>query len=199
MKAIFPKFTNLNKHLRPHKQYMLWNKLYSNRKIPSEPIISKEVFSLVKFVCSSNIALAQLKNPHFIALLSPVLEVPSYKTVRNRILPEVYQELLNLIGRKLVAAKRISLIADIWTNVQMSDYMGLAASLTYSLTQRETIVIGFKRMLNGDTAGHTGENIKLTIESIINEFDFNKDKICCKLNKICIGKLKIVHPKFSFL
>jgi hypothetical protein len=81
----------------------------------------------------------------------------------------------------------------------MSDYMGLAASLTYSLTQRETIVIGFKRMLNGDTAGHTGENIKLTIESIINEFDFNKDKICCKLNKICIGKLKIVHPKFSFL
>ena len=43
--------------------------------------------------------------------------------------------------------------------------MGLAASLTYNLTQRETIVIGFKRMLNGDTAGHTGKNIKLTIES----------------------------------
>ncbi len=39
-------------------------------------------------------------------------------------LPEVYQELLSHIGRKLVAAKHISLIADIWTNYQMSNYLG---------------------------------------------------------------------------
>jgi hypothetical protein len=58
---------------------------------------------------------------------------------------------------------------------------GLAASLTFNLTLRETIVIGFKRMLNRDTAGHTGKNIKLTIESIINEFDFSKEKFVVSL------------------
>ena len=184
MAANFPKFTNLNKHLRLHKEFINWNKVYSSRRNPSESIISKDVFNLVKFVCSSNIALLQLKNPHFIALLLPVLEIPSYKTVRTRMLPEVYHELLSHIGRKLEAAKHISLIADILTNIQMSDYMGLAASLTYNLKQRETIVIGFKRMVNGDTSGHTAENIKLTIESIINEFDFNKEKICCKLSSL---------------
>ncbi len=95
-------------------------------------------------------------------------------------LPEVYHELCKHIGKKLESAKYISLIADIWTNVRMSDYMGLAASLTYNLTQRETLVIGFRRMINASKVGHTAENIKVTIESIINEFTFNKQKICCK-------------------
>ncbi len=39
--------------------------------------------------------------------------------------------------------------------------MGLAASLTINSTQRETLVIGFRRMINASKVGYTAENIKV--------------------------------------
>ncbi len=115
LSAVFPSFTNLYKHLGYHKAYIEWDKSYKERKGCSKSIISKEMFLLIKFICSSNIALAQLENPHFILLVSPVVEIPSYKTVRTKVLPHVYNDLVDLIGQKLESAKHVSLIADIWT------------------------------------------------------------------------------------
>jgi len=67
-------------------------------------------------------------------------------------------------------------MADLWTSANMSDYMGIAAALTYDLSKKELIVIGFDRMVGN----HTAENIKLAIEKLINNYDFDKSKISCE-------------------
>jgi hypothetical protein len=58
----------------------------------------------------------------------------------------------------------------------MSGFMGLAVMLSYGNFERECITIGFERM----RGSHNAENIKATIESILNIYDFDV--------KIIIGK-----------
>ncbi|MBX9838051.1 MAG: hypothetical protein K2X69_07005 [Silvanigrellaceae bacterium] len=177
MLSTFKDFTNLYKHLNIHTDYKKWHNLYKDRKLIRKPTISKELFVFIKFICSSNLALNQLKNPYLIQMLRHSFKVPSYRTTRNTLLPEVYGKLFSVIDRKLNGAKTISLMADIWTSGIMSDFIGIAASLGYDMSNKELIVIGFERMPPGS---HTSESIKFVMENILNKFTFNKSKISCK-------------------
>ncbi len=175
----FPDFTNLYKHLRIHNAYRKYGKLYQNRKGLTKPLVSHKQMIFIQYICSSNVALSEVQNPFLNELLRPLFTVPSFKTARSVMLPEVYHHLCKLIEKRLNSAKTVSLMADLWTSANMSDYMGIAAALTYDLSKKELIVIGFDRMVGN----HTAENIKLAIEKLINNYDFDKSKISCeKLN-----------------
>ena len=59
----------------------------------------------------------------------------------------------------------------------MADFLGLAALITYELGHKELIIIGLGRM----KGSHDAENIKKTVEHLINAHDFYRSKINCKL------------------
>jgi hypothetical protein len=73
---------------------------------------------------------------------------------------------------KLQNAESICLIVDIWTNQVSADFIGLAVVLTNSFFEREILVINMMRM----PGSHDAENIKYSIEKMINFFDFDKSK-----------------------
>ena len=77
---------------------------------------------------------------------------------------------INLLLKK---ATSICLITDIWTNKQMLDFMGVAAAFINDNCEREILVIGLKLM----PGRHNAENVKKAIESIVNEYDFDKSCI----------------------
>ena len=88
-------------------------------------------------------------------------------------LPSVYNRLNKELEKKLKNSKFIILIVDIWTNAQMTDFLGLAAVIIDAKFNREILVIGIDRM----PGGHNAENISKVIESIVNRFEFDKLKI----------------------
>ncbi len=58
----------------------------------------------------------------------------------------------------------------------MLDFMGIAANIINDEFERETIVIGMTLM----PGNHCSESIKLAIESIINQYSFDKSKLSGK-------------------
>ena len=52
----------------------------------------------------------------------------------------------------------------------MVDYLGLGAAIIDTSLKKEILLIGMIRM----TGPHSAEYIKIAIESILNELDFNK-------------------------
>ena len=89
------------------------------------------------------------------------------------ILKNMFSFLNNQISNKLIDAKFITLITDIWTNVQMTDFLALGAAIVNAFFDKELLIIGMVRM----PGAHNAENIKKAIESILNNLDFNKAKI----------------------
>ena len=79
------------------------------------------------------------------------------------------------IEELLRQATSITLLIDLWDSKQMIDFMGTCAALIFPDMSRKLIVIGIERML-GD-GHHNAENIGLTLEKIVNQYSFNKNKI----------------------
>lgn len=100
------------------------------------------------------------------------MDLVSIKTFRYTIFPKVYELLLQAIDIKLDKAKAITLIADIWTNKIMADFLGLAALIKNANDKQELIVIGMQSMND-----HTAENIKEAIENLVNRYKFDKNLI----------------------
>lgn len=77
------------------------------------------------------------------------------------------------INRLIDSAISVCLISDIWTNKQMLDFMGVAASIIDQNHKRRIVVLGLKLM----PGKHNAENIKTAIEDIVNEYSFDKNNI----------------------
>lgn len=99
--------------------------------------------------------------------------MPCSKTFKNKIMPEAIQKVKNSINKKLNKASVVILIVDIWSNAQMTDFMGLAAMVAYENMEKECFAIGLQRM----PGSHNEENIKITMQLIINGYDFDKSKV----------------------
>ena len=70
-------------------------------------------------------------------------------------------------------AASIVLIVDLWSNESNAQFLALGAAIMNSNLEREVIVIGMVPM----DVDSTAENIKLAIQKILNEFDFDKETI----------------------
>jgi hypothetical protein len=177
-RAPYGELSNLHKHIRLHPDLVSWKIKYNKHTGRSvSTAISNKLLSLIKFFVTSNISFANLTNEHFYAILDPNIHCPSYDVFRNRILPEVYDRLHKAIEIKLKLGMSVGLIVDIWTNRTNKDYIALAAIIMNSQFEKEICVIGMIRMPPG---GHNADNIKKTVEELVNKYDFDKSKIHCK-------------------
>ncbi len=92
----FPDFTNQYKHLRIHGEYRKCKEMYSSRKGIAKPLVTAKQLIFIQYLCSSNVALGELRNPFLNELLRPLFDIPSFKTVRSVLLPEVFSMNMNL-------------------------------------------------------------------------------------------------------
>jgi hypothetical protein len=178
--APFRDLGNLIKHLRNHEETKGWVDSFSNyvkNNLLDEFTLTQEEFRLSKFFISSNAGLNQLRNPCFIDILDKSLKAPSYHSFRNIILPNVLSKLKKHFNKKLLMAVSVTIIVDIWTNRVNADFLAVGAMITDSKLNSELIVIGMERM----KGGHSAENIAETIQSIVNFYDFDKQKLRCNL------------------
>jgi hypothetical protein len=76
--------------------------------------------------------------------------------------------LKDIISNKLIDAKFITLITDIWKNISVSGYLALGARTINQNFIQELLIIGMVKM----PGAHNAENIKIAIESIINKIKF---------------------------
>ena len=101
--------------------------------------------------------------------------MPDEKSFMETIIPKVVRKGKLKIEELLRQATSITLLIDLWVSKQMIDFMGTCAALIFPDMSRKLIVIGIERML-GD-GHHNAENIGLTLEKIVNQYSFNKNKI----------------------
>lgn len=115
-----------------------------------------------------------MNNPYLINILKKAgIKIPGEKSFKRIILPETIKKVKNVINTKLEDASVVILIVDIWSDSQMNDFMGLAAMITNNILEKECLVIGFAKMIGA----HNSENIKKSMELIINSYTFDKSKI----------------------
>jgi hypothetical protein len=189
------RFTNLNSHIKDHAytgfknvECQEWLRRYNEFKKSGNKAINsienRNKMLLILYFISSNAALAELKNKAFRKICQKAqIEVPNYKTFKQNVLPGAMKLLHEAIQEKLVESESICLITDIWTNKQMLDFIAVSANIIFKTFEKETIVIGMMKM----PGPHNAENIKICVEQIVNEYDFDKSKVkgkmCLLFNK----------------
>ena len=131
------------------------------------------MLNLIKYFVTSISSLIELKNEYLRALIAPKIQITGVKTFTNKILPKVLDMLYEEIDKILSNALTITLITDIWTNKQNTDFIGLAAVVSNQLGEKSILVIGMMAMVGS----HSAENIKKCIEEMINQYKFDKKKL----------------------
>ena len=92
------------------------------------------------------------------------------------------------IDKRLSDSASVTLLTDGWTGqFSNEEYWSVAAQLTNGLFDKEIVVLGMVQMKNG----HRAEEIKTAIETIVNEYKFDKRKIKGNLNSIMKTNVKI--------
>lgn len=166
--------SNLKKHLQKnHANTRSWISSYvSFLKRDSQKWKSNEnLILLAKYFLTSNSAIAELKNPFLRQMLT--FKLPCRDTFMNTVLPEIKDLIHKKIEEKLKEAKSVCLITDLWSNTSNSQYLALACSIVYNNFHKEIRVVG---MVNTNGSSNA-ESIKICIEQIINQFEFDKTKI----------------------
>ena len=117
--------------------------------------------------------LAELEKKSLRKLFFSQVEIPSYYSFRKKILPEIMEKFYDSVNKKLEEAYSICLITDIWTNKSNVDFIALGASITDAVFDKSIFIISMMPM----QGSHNAENIKLCVETMVNKYDFNKEKI----------------------
>ena len=108
------------------------------------------MLKLVKFFISSKTALKELKNPYLIDILKASnIDMPDQETFKEKILNDIIFKVKKVINDKLSKSSNVILIADIWSNSQMNDFLGVAVLLENENLVKECyfFIILSKRML----------------------------------------------------
>ena len=160
--------------MRNHEETLTWvSHFCSAHGKAVTTVLTEEEFKLAKFFITSNLGLSQLANPCFADILDKSIKNPTYHRFRNKVLPEIMAKFHDAVDAKLKKAISICMIVDIWTNRVNADYLAVGARITDYKFNSELIVVGMERM----KGGHNAENVAITIESIINSYNFDKNKI----------------------
>ena len=129
---------------------------------------------MAKFFISSNTSLKDFRNPYLTHLLNQAgIQNYSSKTFKRTIIPDIMKQVKNGLKDKLNRAKSITMITDLWSNKQMIPFLGLAVSCTFENLEQQNYVIGLKRIYGK----HNAENIKVLIEEILSEYEFDYSNI----------------------
>ena len=125
MTASFGAVTNLNTHLKQHESTKAWYYSYKkNKKSRGNFLISEEQLNFIKFVISSNSALAVINDKFLRLCLKEEIEFPCTKTFKWSWLEEVTQKMFQIIDEKCDEAKYITIIPDCWSDNPNTHYLG---------------------------------------------------------------------------
>jgi hypothetical protein len=115
----------MNKHLKKHKVSRDWYTLYCKRNgKQGKNYLTDQMLTLVKYIISSNASLNELENEFLKALVFSNLPLPSTRTFRNDVLPQIMSKLKTAIEEKLNAAVFVTLIPDGWTSMNRTEFLG---------------------------------------------------------------------------
>lgn len=136
---------------------------------------------------TSNASLSELQNDFLLELLSTLsvtkhLHLAKYHSFRNTLLPSVMDLLHETLERKLQKSVSICLIVDFWSKASI-DYIALGAAMINDEFERDIVILSMMRM----SQPHNSEYVKLCVEHMINQFQFDKSLVHCNLtNNITI-------------
>jgi len=178
--AVLGETRYLNVHLKiscKSKNVKNWYKLYKAHKIKIEnSAIDDNLLCLIRYFLRSNSSIEALTDPDLRELLKPKILLPGPFSFRNTILQSVMDKLKSAIEFKLKNASSVCLITDLWTNTIKADFIGLAAVLTDNSLNHELVVIGMMKT----PGSHNSETIKKSVETMVNNYTFDKSKIIGK-------------------
>lgn len=104
-----------------------------------------------------------------------------FKTFRDKIIPSVVDALKLALDKICDEAFSIALIPDGWSQPSLlMDFMGIGAFIIKPNFEKRLIIIGMKDI----STGHTAEQTKEAIESVINKYKFDKQKIRGKILRL---------------
>lgn len=171
---------NLIKHLELHETFRNWKLLFDQHKNknPVKPKIVEnldhDTLDMVKFYLSSDVAWQALENVYLRSYLTRHgMYWPPEGSFINNVLPRVIYNLKSILEYNLQNCEYINLIVYVWDPNQLTNLIGVCASILDSNFEKKLIVIGFRRM----TVGISAESIKPIIENIVKEYNFDKNKI----------------------
>lgn len=124
---------------------------------------------------SSYQSLALISNEYFRKLISNTVSIPSLFYFRYDFLQKVIDNLHKEIETILKEALIVTLIPDIWEK-NFFHRLGLGAVVTTASFDRQLLIIGVE-LIEGSTA----EAVKKVTESIVNKYNFDKNKVKGKL------------------
>jgi len=178
LKCTIGKPGNLKSHLithtNKHKKLGTWLKAYDehmNAEDDCQDKLSSDMYSLLQYFNTSTVAQKELTNPYLRNILK--IKLPCEMTFRNKTLPNA----LKLVKERLdeilsLKAEYIAVSTDIWTDKAIKDYIAITASAFIDGVKRN-FVISIMRM----PGRHNAENIGEALEQMINEVNFDKNKI----------------------
>ncbi|RNA03548.1 zinc finger BED domain-containing DAYSLEEPER-like [Brachionus plicatilis] len=167
--------SNLKKHLtRHHPNLKNWLESYVNfsSRTKTKWKVDNNLITLIKYFLTSNSSVNELRNPYLRSLIS--FKLPCAYTFMTTIIPQVKLQLKDRLQEKLKSSFWICLIIDLWSNLSNVQYFALAAAMIFKNCHKEIRVIG---MINTSGSGNA-ESIKACVEKIINQYEFDKTKIC---------------------
>jgi hypothetical protein len=89
------------------------------------------MLTLVKYIISSNASLNELENDFLKILVFNSLSLPSTRTFRNDVLPQIMDKLKAAIEEKLNEAAYITLVPDGWTSMNKTEFLGMCLNKKY--------------------------------------------------------------------
>lgn len=126
--------------------------------------------ALINSVACDQLPLSVLESPTFRKLLEtaePKYSIPSRPTVRNTILPNVMQQMENIIQQELSTLNHIYITLDLWTNRNMASFVGMTVHFVNENWDLKSFVLAADSFLGR----HTADNIANAYHAITNKFD----------------------------
>ena len=111
---------------------------------------------------------------NLIKTLEPRYEIPCRRYFRERVIPDIYEQVKTKIQRKISKAISISFTTDLWTSQHaIQSYLAFTAHWLDESFQRYSAVLNCKYM----EGKHTAENIEAELKQIIDEWKIPVGKI----------------------
>lgn len=169
----YPKAIHLRNQMTLQQQTLpsMYDKI---KKFKSDDIRSKNIDKLIaEMVCLDFQPFSVVENKGFRRLinnLEPRYTIPSRKTLTNKIISDMYQNLIREVKEELSQATNIALTTDMWTSVSNTDYMAVTAHFysndgnAFTLTHKCLEVIPFEEV------SHSAENLKNFLVNVLQEW-----------------------------
>ena len=162
-------------------------------------MLTRNELELVKYFISSNSAIQELKNESLNYLFERAgLHVPDEKTFKSTVLQKAIDKVEEVINQKLLNSTDTAVIFDNWATKQQQDFTGVAVMTCDEKLERDCFVIGLEKM----DPSHTAENIKASLESVLNKYTNDKRTIIGWLNnffkELYRGCIAFLHSKIIF-